>query len=88
MQLSDSVSLRRILSDGKLIIILLTTIVGSSILGFQEPNLGLFLENCQYGPASIGGLFLLRDLLFAIGSIIVGYMVRIHCLYYCEPQFV
>ena len=75
-QLNDSVSLRKILSDAKLIVILLTTIVGSSILGFQEPNLGLYLEKCSYGPAAIGGLFLLRDFLFAIGSMIVGYLVR------------
>lgn len=75
VQLKDTISLRKILSDPKLCIILCTTIIGSSILGFQEPNLGLFLEHLGYGPASTGLLFLLRDALFAIGSILVGYMV-------------
>eukprot|EP00116_Pleurobrachia_bachei_P005338 sb/3465600/ len=74
VQLGDHISLKNLM-DLKLLSILFTTMVGSSILGFQEPNLSIFLENAGFKEGAIGGLFLLRDFFFAVGSIGIGYLV-------------
>ena len=76
VQLGDHISLKNLM-DIKLLSILFTTMVGSSILGFQEPNLSIFLENAGFKEGAIGGLFLLRDFFFAVGSIGIGYLVRV-----------